>query len=154
MFCKNCDSILLDNSTFCSICGAKVSDMPTPPQTPSQPPKPYTQPTQPSTPQNAKVEAEAKKKKVNTIYWILLIIGILFVLARGTFNEVPGAFMDGLRDGFSGGSGSTAQVCAVCNTEFRGTAYYGTFESDRWVMREDCARDYWFPLDFRQFRVR
>ena len=41
--------------------------------------------------------------------------------------------------------------CAECGTEFRGAAFRGVFGQE---MRADCAREYWFPLDHTQFRIR
>lgn len=41
-------------------------------------------------------------------------------------------------------------VCDECGQERTGKAYYGMSGED--VMCEDCARDYWMPLDYTQFR--
>ena len=43
------------------------------------------------------------------------------------------------------------RTCASCGREFRGSAYSGVFGQ---IMRADCARTYWMPIDYRNFRIR
>jgi len=45
-----------------------------------------------------------------------------------------------------------SRTCSTCGRNFRGNAYHGVFEGT--VMRAQCAREYWYPLDISNFRVR
>ena len=43
-------------------------------------------------------------------------------------------------------------TCCECGTTVK-TAYYDMSHSDEYVMCKDCAEDYWWPLDYKQFKV-
>jgi len=46
----------------------------------------------------------------------------------------------------------TQHTCTSCGRNFRGNAYHGVFPGT--TMRAQCAREYWYPLDIRNFRIR
>lgn len=44
-------------------------------------------------------------------------------------------------------------TCAVCGTETR-EAYYDADGDIEYPMCKDCARDYWAPLPYTNFRIK
>ena len=43
-------------------------------------------------------------------------------------------------------------TCTRCGREFRGNTYQGVLRGS--VMHRSCAREYWFPVDYRLARIR
>ncbi|MCL2399956.1 MAG: hypothetical protein FWC91_09490 [Defluviitaleaceae bacterium] len=49
---------------------------------------------------------------------------------------------------------SPSWTCSMCGDDFRGRAYYDVLMDREWVLCESSAREYWAPLNFRDFQVR
>jgi len=45
----------------------------------------------------------------------------------------------------------SSHTCTSCGRNFRGNAYHGVFPGT--VMRAECARIYWYPIDIRNVRI-
>ena len=54
---------------------------------------------------------------------------------------------------FSAAGCGASYTCYKCDTTTN-KAYYDIDAKEEWVMCEDCARKYWMPLPYENYRVK
>lgn len=128
MFCSKCGTELEEDSKFCNKCGEKINksiqiDISDIGNTVTQSIKNF--------------DIDETKEKVKKVYHkspkliicIGIVIGILLILWMS----------------------SNAHTCDTCGKTFFGTQYYDSWYIDK-TMCEDCAREYYAPLPYQNYK--
>lgn len=124
-YCSKCGVQLDENAQFCTACGAKTKQN-TPKSSVAEPAPALVQ----SAERGSAAKGGKDSKKTIRFIGIAAILLIVFLIV----------WM------------ATGKTCDFCDKAYHGASYYDAFDPNI-IMCEQCAKEYYAPLPYKQYRV-